>query len=437
MGIQLKKKYKCEKIIEELDELIKGAVGLYDDSPTGPNTEKMDLLETIILSHLLQKTDFKNAFDSIKVDQPTIKSFFRTTTIICDTLYRIYLKEISPTFDNFLERLNNEINSLKKKPLEKYSYYVPTRIKLNLDDKELNVLKKSIKKAIGLSICKLLPEKILKEIKSSDYKCFFQNRRIILKFEMKARDSEFPTQCLNNKIDALIGAWAFSNQPYSQEIPGSYANIAILSDPIERSFIVVKNNQISYTQGSSISYSEIRNKMSLTGEKFWHDVNYERLKGVLDNLSKQDKRIREVSEDSLKLYFWAISEKQLELSFLKFWIVTERILKQGKRTDEWIRNFLEKWIKDKHLKRMAGVLHDKRNDLTHEFRADYISEPDRELAKDIAESMILFLINLPFKIDNLQDLRILIDNINLPKQDLKKQRLIISRIINLKTKLSP
>ena len=48
------------------------------------------------------------------------------------------------TFDNFLKVLDEKIKELKKKPLEKYTYYLPTRIKCQLTGDELEGLKKLV-----------------------------------------------------------------------------------------------------------------------------------------------------------------------------------------------------------------------------------------------------------------------------------------------------
>ena len=284
-------------------------------------------------------------------------------------------------------------------------------IKLSLTDTALNKLKKLIKKVVGLSICQSLPEKILNEIKNPDYSNFFRCREIILKFEMAARDSYFPIEALDKKIHALIGAWAFSNHVGGDTTVwrSDSRNMSIESDPMEDHFIIVKSNKIIHPLTEpSISSDE----KFWTGKKLWRKVKHGNLKCILDSLSKKNSGIGEVFETSLGLYFEAISEKRLEFSFLKFWIVTERILKQGvERSDRWICRFLKKLIKERHMERVVDCLYKKRNDIVHEFQLYYISQHDRNLAKEIAETAILILINLPSKIDNIPDLKTYIDDI--------------------------
>lgn len=81
---------------------------------------------------------------------------------------------------------------------------------------------------------------------------------------------------------------------------------------------------------------------------------------------------------------------------------------------------------------MVDGLYKKRNYLVHEFKINYISQQDRNLAKAISESTLLFLIDPPTKINNEQDLKILFDNIFLSKSELKKKNSIISKILRNK-----
>ena len=443
MIVKLKKKYQCKEITEELDELVKEAVNHFDDfsgcSVSGYNVQSLKRFETIILDHLLGKTNFENEFSSIKISYGNIKNSF---TIIYNLLCGIGQKGLDPTFDNFLKVLDEKIKELKKKPLEKYTYYLPTRIKCQLTEDELEGLKKSLKKATSASLCKL-PKKILKEIKSNNYKSFFLNRQIILKFEIEARDYIYPIKILDNKIYAFVGGLAFSNHLYrdNEKLLSSSSDMAIATNPIEDHLIIVKNNKkIVYPHESDwkILEYDIKKEISLLDKDIWNihnkpNGNYKRLKMILDLLAKQDKNLKEISEDSLKLYLEAISEKQLEISFLKFWIITERILKQGgKINDISLLNVLKKIIKEKHLKRMIDGLYKKRNNLVHEFRINYISQQDRNLAKSISESVVLFLIDPPTKINNVQELKILIDNIFLSKIELKKKILIMDKLMRIK-----
>ena len=145
--------------------------------------------------------------------------------------------------------------------------------------------------------------------------------------------------------------------------------------------------------------------------------------------------LKKLSEESLKLYFDAMIEKNLEISFLKFWILIEKILKQGgKITDESLIKMIRHIIREKHLKPVVDSLYKKRNDLVHEFKTDYISQFDRNLIKAIAESNILLLLNPPTEINNTAEFMIFLDNISCSEDLLKTKNRIIKGILKSREK---
>jgi hypothetical protein len=447
MLVELRKKYHCKKLIEELGELIKDSIALFDDFSTcrvsGYNVQKIKRFETIILEHLLGKTNFESTFESITSSYGDVNT---SNTIIYNLLCQIGKKTLDPTFANFLIVLEDKINELKKKPLKKYSYYVPARIEFQLTDVEFKALKNHLKKATGVQIItnRKMPKKILKNIKSINFQNFIKNRTI-LRIDTKARDYFYPIKNVDKKISTFTGTIAFSNHLFrdTEKLVFSSGDMSIWGNPIEDHLIIVEDNKnIIYPPSNRwqiIDY-EIQKEVTLVGKQIWNvhnkfNGNYKNIINTLKLLSKQNPKIKQMSEEALKLYFEAITEKQLEMSFLKFWIITERILKQGgKRDDESLLFILKKIIKEKHLERSVEGLYKKRNKLVHEFRTDFISQQDRNLSKAIAESTTLFIIDPPAKIKNIQELRMLIENIFLAKEELKTKKAIINNIIKSKTK---
>jgi len=446
MIIELKKKYQCQSIIEELDELIKDSVSLFDDFSncrvSGKNVQKIERFETILLDHLLEKTNFENVFDSLKISYGDIKQGFHT--IIYNLFCQIGKNNKTPNFNQFLLELDKKVRQLRKKKENKFTYYIPSRVEINqLNNNEKNNLRKKVKKSTGMTF-KKLTKSIIKNIKSNNMKSLFSNRELIFRLEIKARDYVYPSKILDRKVSTFLGAIAFSNHLFkdTRKLISSSNDMSISSkEPLDDYLIIVENNKsIVYPHKNrwQILDYEIKKDVTMVGKNIWnvhnrYDGNYKRLITILDLLSKQDKKIKEISEDSLKLYLEAITEKQLELSFLKFWIITERIIKQGgKRKDDSLILILKKIIKEKHLKRMIDSLYRKRNDMVHEFKINYISQQDRNLAKAIAEQTILFLIDPPTKIKNLEEFKILIDNVFSSKENLKAKRKIINKLIKNK-----
>jgi len=444
MIVQLKKKYQCKELIEELDELIKEAVSLFDEFSScrvfGYNVRKIKRFETIMLDHLIEKTNFENAFDSIKVSYGDIKQGLHT--VIYNLFCQIGKKQLEPTFSNFLLVLDERITELKRKPIKKFTFYIPLRVESQLGVDENKDLKNKLKKAEGISIRKL-PKKVINLIQSASYKSLFANRQIIFRLDTKARDFVSPIKIIDRKTSAFLGALAFSNHLFRdmEKWISSSSDMSIARDPLDSHLLIIEDNKnVAYPHANQwqILEYDVKKDITLIGKEIWNihnrdGGNYKRLITILKLLSKQETKIKELTEDSLKLYLEAITEKQLEISFLKFWIVTERILKQGgKRNDASILNTLKKIIKEKHLRRMIDGLYRKRNDLVHEFKINMISQQDRNLAKAIAESTLLFLIDPPTKIRNSQELRILIDNIFSSKEELGAKKSIINKLLRRK-----
>ena len=114
----IKKKYECKKIREELDELIKDSSNLFDDVSkcmvSGANVQKMERFETVILDHLLEKTNFENAFSSIKASYGSTKEKY---TVIYTLLCQLRQKQLDPTFSNFLKIIDGRLKNIKQKPI--------------------------------------------------------------------------------------------------------------------------------------------------------------------------------------------------------------------------------------------------------------------------------------------------------------------------------
>lgn len=434
MPVQLKKKYQCLELIEELDELIAEAVGLFDDSTgctvSGYNVQKIERFETIIMDHLIEKTDFESTLESIKT------SFGGTFNLLC----KIKRNGLKPTFSNFLSVIDDEIKELKKIPIKNYTFYVPVRIKTRLTNIEKENLRKNLNRATNLTVRKL-PNKVRKMIPSSNFQGLFANREIILKGSVHARDYISSIKWMDRKISAFLGAIAFSKYLYrdTKKWSSFSLDMSIANDPSDKHFLIIENNhQIVYPETGLWDNLdiEVEKDVSLIGKETWdiHNKiggNYQKLITVLGLLSKQDAKMKEITEESLKLYLEAITEKHLEISFLKFWIITERILKKtGKISDERLKSTLKGIIKESHLKKMIDVLYKKRNDLVHEFEVNLISQQDRNLAKATAELTILLLINPPTRINNVHEFQIMIDNISSSKEELKTKKKIITTLFH-------
>lgn len=122
-------------------------------------------------------------------------------------------------------------------------------------------------------------------------------------------------------------------------------------------------------------------------------------------MDKNEKNINNFLEDILILYFKAITENDLDICFLKFWIIIERIIKISHNKKINFRDELNKIFKKSYFEDHINELYDKRNAFVHEFKSNYISQSDKNLSKLIAENLILDFFDENASIDNYEDLR--------------------------------
>lgn len=445
MKIDLKKDYKCVKIIDEINKIIQEYMTLFDsECNTIKDEQRQEILEAILDYYIIKKTNLVKVLNFLKVS----KNFG-----YIDIISEMCKSRKDPTINNFLDILNSKINKIKEKEPDEFNFYIPVRVKLELKDDEKRSLKRAVKNAFGIEIVDSLPSDILEVYKDKNYLKLF-SKRLILKITESGRDYTFPFEnSIKPRIKAFIGAIGLSSLIFSfiQQIDFTKVDKAswdysLKRNPIENALIITnKNNEIVYPSEESIQQYELwldDDSVSIIGKDIWRIHkrpygNFKTLMTILEKISQLPDKIRELLFYCLDIYFEAIVDRQLEFSFLKFWIIIEVILKQGgRRTDKSIIDLLTKLTKqiidDKQLAKMIPILYKKRNVLVHEFKKNYITQMDRNLAKIIAERLIWIVLDPPVKVHDLNELRVLIDNLVYSKEELQKRIEILSKILNAK-----
>ncbi|MBS3053079.1 MAG: hypothetical protein J4469_01125 [Candidatus Aenigmarchaeota archaeon] len=430
-------KTKFEKLSDEIDNLIKDSVALFnsDCSVSHPNNRKLQRLENILLQHLLENTNFSNVFDFLKSEFVTIGDHTILFHILCELK-----KSNKNTLNDFLIALNNYVKNIKQKPVNDYSFYVPIRLNLYIPKNQISTLKKKTKQSNGVNIVKPT-KKLLSKISGNNLKSLFGNRNFLIRIDSSGRDTRYCTKIVNKKIDAFLGAFALARFAYidTSKLISASRDLSIETNPLEDFFIVIENqNTVIYPSGQSALLIENQIKpetISKINKPPWNVhisrryVNYPLVIQILDGFRRSSNDIHKILEKALGLYYEAITEKDLDMSFLKFWVVSEIILRySGKRKGKDLISLLEKIIIDKHLRKTVDLLYYKRNKLVHEFDTGYISQPNRNLSKMISEELIMLLLDPPFKIKNKEELKIFLSSLS-SKQHLIKQRSIINSII--------
>lgn len=120
-------------------------------------------------------------------------------------------------------------------------------------------------------------------------------------------------------------------------------------------------------------------------------------------------------------------------SFIKFWSLSEKILKDicGDMNDNQLKKFMANILKGfnnfESMIDKIDVIYKKRNSLVHENKHGDITQYDRILVKTIAEELICFLIKYLDDVNDIREYGIILDYYH--KNDDYKKRVI--ELINL------
>jgi hypothetical protein len=379
-----------------LNDLIKKCTDLFnpDGSLSGENILRAQWLENALMYQIIQSTNFDSIFEILKM------SYHRSTfPFIHQVLSEMKTNGVIISLSNMIERINQEVDKLEKEPLKIYRFLIPCRLKLELNNSEIETLTKMILDVTDVQIINNLPEKYLAQIKEGKFKRFFTWGRSILSVDVEARDLLYAEYIAEKKLLCILGFIGFVNHykrttVFHWSIDG---NEAFCQNPIEKRAAVFENDSLIIPDIKSFSSLEFQIKdseLSLMQKESWvvnntQNGNYQDLLHLL-SFSKSHNENNQVIKDSLRIYFSAITETLPELSFLKFWISFEVLLKKGGKIKN-TKVVLDKWKKaqNKYPEKIIESLYQKRCDLAHEYKTDFISTQEVTFAKDIAETTLL------------------------------------------------
>jgi hypothetical protein len=444
MAIQLK---NFENELNKLDELVKEGIGLFDDKQctrvSGDKISKLEEIEFILLDNLEEKTNLQNEFFQLKASYYGAKSF---GNLVHTILAQLGNSSLERNFKNLIEILNKYVTQIRAKPIQSYTFYIPTRIEIQLNDAEYSKLKKISKRSLNLTLINKLPQKLSKQIKKSGLNSLFQNREVNIKLTYKARDVQFALDNhVNKNVDAFVGLIAYANH-YRRTL--RRWRTTIISDDSISELPLESPNLFLILTDKKISYPEINNPYTMQnldiqiqqhkiittiGKTFWNihnnfNGNYKFILSLLNILKGQNDCLRDFSKELLKLYLNSITEKQVEISFLKFWVISEKILKSaGSINDDKILQILKKLMR-KSSERRIKILYQKRNDMVHEFKIDRITQEDRNLSKVLSDSLMMIYFDPKAKFYTFEDFRFMLENLFLDKVKTKCRIKILKKL---------
>lgn len=257
-----------------------------------------------------------------------------------------------------------------------------------------------------------------------------------IEIKVKAADIDFALNESKFKIESFLGLISF------------VTNLGGTSWRFDDTPEIAKSNEYRENEDyyricnfKSIFYIAIHNSIVINNILKNELKSLERLKNleIIGNLKLlkstfpiiHDHKMIDELKEYLCLYYSAISENSLDYSFLKFWVISEHIIKRGgKQNDEQMLKIINKLHNNDELKKRSEFLIKKRNKLVHEGKVGIISQSDRNLSKILADTSLRFVISSMRKINNREEFDFLIKNVNQDNKQLKRHIEIIVDLLD-------
>lgn len=356
-----------------------------------------DLID-ILLNVLEQNTDINNTLYKKKY---SLNEFYVKDAIKGLDSY----KNTPELYVKFLENLNQ----LFKSEISEFRFVIPLNIIFDLEYNKNDL--DSVLESFGLIKLDLenlknlinekkedishsnndeytLPEDYIKKelINLNEASEILKNFSEIIYVDISARNMDYAYKKAIFYVESFLGYISFINLFLRyKEYFGEFEEFNF-SELNYGTILFIKNGEIIRplkNQAESVKDRIVRNNELIDEDVFSNLVN------VCDDHIKKitSESLMNILKKSFSLYYSACSEKTLDYSFLKFWTLTEQMIKIKKKEDEEFLRILKSFV-NPFLARRIDFLYRKRNRLVHKGEADKISYNDRNLSKILADILL-------------------------------------------------
>lgn len=338
-------------------------------------------------------------------------------------LLNIHAEDNELILDNFLYELNLEYKSKKKIERRELNVIAYTNIDSKLKE---NKIFTDILSLFNLEIFEFSDFNFNDggdlTIEEQNY---FNHNFLMFKFNSYERDYDVLKEKALNEVHAFFGYLTYSinlkKVIYKHSNNDLVLNHRLIDLKCTVLLIVESKNKIFMPK----LFSEVVN-----GTKFAPKSNIKDLRKVpLIDFERKDKsNIPQKIKEYFSMYFLASSEAVLENSFINFYSLSERIIKDfaNKIPDEKLISYMNKIWKitnfPDYMGQRINLIRIKRNQFVHENVRDEITTFDRNIMKIISESLICFLIDYLEIVNNIYEYKILLEYSN--QDTTQKERLI-------------
>ncbi|AUB56033.1 hypothetical protein [Methanobacterium subterraneum] len=400
--IKILKEFENDSTYTEFNEILKD---LFSIISKGKKTESDGEIRVGIKE---RQEDYKNILDIIPnlLEQKTnIESILYRKKCIMD-MFAISdsikglkeYKDDAKLYAKFLDNLDNYF----RLDNSDYTFIVPVNLVIEADD-YLDDLNKIVN-VFGLEILKptALPRIVKLPTPSADNPNdlfvpdsddvekalkVMEDFPLLLKADIQARMRGYAHNEIIKRIKSFLGYIVYMDKYLaSSEYFGDFDEYNIINlnyGPV----LIIKDKMINWPiLGLE---DKLKTKLNLPNEV----ISGKKFNSMLDVC---EKFLKEIKKETLKnllfrsfsVYYAACSDKTLEYSFLKFWNITEYLIKSNSRvSDSELLNVMKQFFQN-YLTMRVDFIYEKRNDLVHKGFTESITDSDRNLSKLMADLFI-------------------------------------------------
>lgn len=414
--------FEREEVFNEINTLIIDILSIRSKAATEKGyVYSLDIhndlhgLELVLINILEEKTNIRDVFNKNK--------FYFHPILIEKSL-----NNLDPESDFLYKEFLSNLSDLLKKGFSSYSFLFPLNLtfegedaydhvdqilehfkikrikngdlKLILD--EISIKKINSKSKYGIEALERL--KKMDEFTKDDVIKYLKNYNFILFLELHAKSFDYATIEAKFQIESFLGLLSFAENVYNTRLlpiqsQGKYNQISY------DEFVILERNRIPWPQKSMLP------KLSQNKRK---NIKLKRLNMLISIYREMQDTKNEYLLNLMRrlflLYYKASSEDSIDFSFLKFWIISETIIKgDGKaRNDLEVKSIMKSVIDDEILQKRIDFLDKKRNHMVH--KGEIISADERDLIKLISDALLVETILGMSKLNNKKEFSKFISN---------------------------
>lgn len=387
-----------------------------------------------IIFYLLELTNIKNIFNNQGIDYLEIEDILKSLNDCSEDII----------LNKFLLEVNKYYISQKSSSKKEYLNVI---VYTNINNKLIhNQNFKHILSFFNLDIFDFkeyifkIDENEIKGYIDGDYyknnldniKKDFDLNCIMFKYTEKVRDVNYIKYNALKEVYSFFGYLTFIDK-FDRVLTRFHINDLAINNQISD---LDCNVRIITNYNNEIINLYAQHKVMLSANQIeksrWDGTNLNKF--LIKNFNLQNKnKLSDYIKDYFYLFYLASTEKMLGNSFIKFWSLSEKIIKDicGEMNDNQLKksmaNILKGFNSFESMIYKIDVIYKKRNSLVHENKHGKITQYDRILVKTIAEELICFLIKYLNDVNDIREYCIILKYYN--KNDDYKRRVI--ELINL------